>query len=214
MSILDLLSNDPFPLILPFRLVQITGRYGGGKTALAVHWARRLASESYVAYVCSNIPLALPVLAEYSERPRDLRYTCFIIDEAWQYLALDASANAVKNELAYLRKYGSFMLLPSVIPLTKHISSFPNISFIFSFSRIFGLHWWVYYWQVGTGKRAVTGYWWWLTPSSVWGIYDSSYIPTDLWWVYDVSQWRGSTLEDWAKAKGVDYETVKIPGSG
>jgi len=209
-SVLDLISNDPFQLVLPFRVVQISGRYGGGKTALAVHWSRRLSQEGYIAYVCANIPLALPVVAEYVERPRNLSYTCYIVDESWQYLALDASAAAIKKELAYLRKYGNYMLLPSVIPLTKHISSFPSVSFVFSFSRLFNLHWWVYYWQVGTGRRSINGYWWWMNPNSVWGLYDSSYIPVDKWWVYDITEWRGTGLQDWCKVKGVDYERVAL----
>jgi len=213
-SILDLISSDPFPLVLPFRIAQITGRYGGGKTALAVHWARRMAREGYVAYICANIPLSLPVIAEYIDRPRDLRYTCYIVDEAWQYLALDASATAVKRELAYLRKYGNYMLLPSVVPLTKHISSFPEVSFVFSFSRIIGLHWWVYFWRVGSGSRAINGYWWWLTPAAVWGIYDSSYIPTDKWWLYDITEWRGYDLETWVLKSGLDYEEIAVQSCG
>jgi len=214
MNILDLISSDPFPLVLPFRIAQVTGRYGGGKTALAVHWARRMAREGHIAYVCANIPLALPIVAEYSERPRDLRYTCYILDEAWQYLALDASAATVKKELAYLRKYGNYMLLPSVVQLTKHISSFPEITFVFSFSRILGLHWWIYYWRVGSSKRMLDGYWWWMNPHSTWGLYDSSYIPVDKWWLYDITEWRLCDLKEWALKRSLDYEAIAVQGCG
>jgi hypothetical protein len=214
MSVLDLISNDPYPLVLPFRLIQITGRYGGGKTALGVHWCRRLAADGHIAYVCANIPLALPVVAEYDDRPRDLRYVAYLVDEGWQYLGLDATPTAIKRELAYLRKFGNFILLPSVIPLTRHISGFPVVTFVFSFSRIVGLHWWVYWWSVGFGKLASTGYWWWLTPVTVWGIYDSSYIPTDRWWLYDVTGWRGYDLKTWASKNGLDYEAIAVQSCG
>jgi len=210
MSILDLVSNDPYPLVLPFRVAQITGRYGGGKTALAVHWARRLARDGHIAYVCANIPLALPVFAEFDDRPRELRYVAFIVDEGWQYLGLDATPRVIKAELAYLRKYGSFIFLPSVIPLTKHLSGFPVVNFVFSFSRVLGLHWWVYHWSVGTGRRAATGYWWWMDPTTTWGLYDSSYLPSSKWWLYDVTEWRGSTLDVWARSKNVNLSEIAV----
>jgi len=214
MSILDFLSNDPYSLVLPFRLIQITGRYGGGKTALAVHWARRLSSDGHIAYVCANIPLALPVVAEYTERPRELNYVAYIIDEGWQYLGLDATPKSIKTELAYLRKFGNFIFLPSVIPLTKHLIGFPVITFTFSLSRVVGVHWWIYYWSVGTGRRATAGYWWWMNPQTTWGQYDSAYLPSDHWWVYDITQWRGTSLEQWAKSKDVELAKVSLQSRG
>jgi len=200
MGLLDLIPDDPFPLVYTFRVLTLVGRYGSGKTALAVLYARRLIAQGYGAYVAANVPIDLPVLREYDSRPSELVHAVYIYDEAWQDLAADASVKAVKAHLAYLRKRGCYLLLASVLPLTRFLAGFPVLSFVFAMPVLWHVRFWQ--WQVGLGKLSQ---WGWCVESirPAYGLYDSSYQPDGRWWLYDPSPWRGYSTDEWAQRRQV-----------
>jgi hypothetical protein len=97
-----------------------------------------------------------------------------ILDESWIYLD---DRSSVTTYAAFVRKFNHYLLLPSVWP--------PHNRFTFlSCQRVFnaysvGIPVWVYRWQLGMRAVKEKGYFGILNPSSVFGMYDTEYVPVD-----------------------------------
>ena len=65
--------DDPVSLTSSFRVVWIRGRYGGGKTSLAVWLTMELLKRRYARHVVSNIELTHPSL-EFVMRQLDIAH--------------------------------------------------------------------------------------------------------------------------------------------
>jgi len=141
--------DDPLNLLTAFRVVWIRGRYGGGKTSLAVWLTLELLKRRHARHVVSNIQLTherleltrttnekkfLRELIELYERASDVDdvtsleselVDCVIlIDESWRLLAEDMPSATRKTLTAYLRKLNQFLVLPSVMSVHKSLTNF------------------------------------------------------------------------------------------
>lgn len=189
-SIFDyLISSDHLDVILTTRVVVYSGRYGSGKTALAVYDALRLVHLG-VKYIYTNLNLcnnSFTIVREDREFDASaLTDAVILLDEAWLYLALDVSAKELKRFLAFLRKQNLFLLLPSVLPLQRYlVRSAVRVQRFYSFSWV-GLPAWLYRWELGQGRDTVRGYWWWWRYQQVFGEYDTSQRKFDVLRLYEV----------------------------
>ncbi len=164
-----------------FRVVWLSGRYGGGKTSLALHLADRLVAAGDVQFVACNFPLRVGrVVAEYESFQDMVDNTsdvCIIYDEGWQDLGVGASPKAIRQYLAYLRKRSSILLIPSVLPLSRSVAAVRVVRKLNAL--IFGLPLWWYEFSVDCGiKKPETGNYFWWRPQRVWGWYDNRSLPT------------------------------------
>lgn len=176
-----------------YRLMFITGRFGGGKTSLAIAIAQWLIGRNYARYVASNIPLnfgslvrtvSLNELREVDSNGPIQRDTVILLDEAWQHLS-PRKSHLVEDWLAFMRKGNNFLLLPSVLKLANEVC-------ICRCERIFngpplGVPLWLYKWTVGESryKPDVKGHFWWWNPQRVFNLYDHKGIPREEYYIYD-----------------------------
>lgn len=173
-----------------FRVVWVAGRYGGGKTSLAVNIGVSLLASQAVQSVACNFHLHPPfrLVREY-EHFEDLIEAetgcCMIFDEAWSELGLGTTPQKIKTYLAYLRKRQSVLLLPSVIPLVRQVRVVQVSRVLNGFA--FGLPLWLYRVTTETGERKPERFYhWWWYPQTVWALYDSKEYPSLDWRVYRV----------------------------
>lgn len=159
-----------------FRLCWLRGRFGGGKTALAVIMLARLLAEGRVSSVVSNIPLS------FSSVPvSPLRDAGILLDESWIYLE---SRRDVVDYAGFVRKFNHYLLLPSVFPIHNRLSFF-YCQRIFNGYTI-GLPFWAYEWGIRDKVVKEKGVFLLWRPSAVFGHYPTEYVAGDDGGISDV----------------------------
>lgn len=149
-----------------FRITVIEGRWGGGKTLLAVAIAQYWHKRGYGIW--SNIPVQNAV----EERPSS--DVVLVLDEAWsEFMAL--SNSTMQEWFAWLRKKNQIVLLPSVLPLNSRFFQF-RVWRVFN-GHALGIPLFIYQWSLPArdkrGKLKLdSGYFGLFNPRSVWSMYD------------------------------------------
>lgn len=194
-----------------YRMLWLSGRFGGGKTSLAIMIAIALCSKGYARYIASNVPLFVgrEVRRVDLKRLRELgpdgkpvvQHTVIILDEAWQHLG-ERKGHAADDWLAYMRKANCYLLMPSVLPLAKVVQQLVCARFFNGL--VFGIPLWLYWWRLGKGKGVDgdKGRFWWWHPQQVFGYYDHSGVPLEDYIIYDT--WESDTTDTNANGQGVD----------
>jgi hypothetical protein len=184
---------EPLRYITQFRTVWLAGRYGGGKTALAVELATQLVEEKFADKIVSNLPLNVGGRLTVIKKGdiADIKDAVLLLDEGWQELEIGSSQKAVKEWLAYLRKQNHYVLLPSVLSLAKEVSRY-TIERRYNLLQL-GLPYWVYQWRLITGtytkKDTQHGWIYWGSPTNIFGAYDTEYRPDgQRWFLYEFNQ--------------------------
>lgn len=171
-----------------FRTCWISGRYGGGKTALAIWLSLELVKQGYADKIVTNTELtfASPVDTVRSDQVHEIENCAVILDEAWLLLPQGASNKHTQEWLAYLRKNNQHILLPSVLPLAKQVSSF-MVERWFNGLQL-GVPFWGYTYQLRSAsigkRRDEVASFWWFRPSKVFSLYDHKARPGDKYYVY------------------------------
>lgn len=184
--------DTPIRYLTLFRTLWISGRYGGGKTALSVWLALELVKQGYASSIVTNTELlfASPVDVLRADQIHDMQDCAVILDEAWLLLPMGASSGKVQEWLAYLRKNNQHVILPSVLPLARQVSNFV-IERSFNGMGI-GLPFWLYTYQLRSasiGKsKPDTGRFMWYKPSRSFGLYDHRARPGDKYYVYSFTE--------------------------
>lgn len=164
-------AAEIFWLATTYRVVNIRGRYGSGKTLLTVAMAIELWRRDLVDKIYANFPMA----------GRELEYVVadksfvMIIDEA--HIILDArefSKNASKKWLRDLRKRNCVLFTPSMTDVDKR---FRRVMVQRSF--MLGNLMWVYRWQVDDGMGIHGGWFALVLPGKYFGAFDTQYSPID-----------------------------------
>lgn len=180
-----------------YRMISFVGRFGGGKTSLAIAVAQWLCGKNYARYVASNIPLNFGThiktvdvdelrRIDYSlEKPAPVhRDTAILMDESWMYLGKGASRKDVSDWLAFMRKGNNFLLMPSVLPLVSDVTTL-KVERYFN-GMVLGMPAWLYRWTLGNPKQGGDkGHYIWWNPQRVFDLYDSSGIPGEDFLIYD-----------------------------
>lgn len=157
-------------LLAAYRVVWLSGRFGGGKTALAVWLSAWLVANKYAAHIVSN----LPVEGRTDPCPVPLKDSAILLDEAWMYVD---TWNDVKSYAAFLRKMNLFLLMPSVWPPHPRLRIL-EVHRVFN-GRVIGLPFWVYRWSLSMASIGEKGYFLLAWPERCFGFYDTEYIPKD-----------------------------------
>lgn len=176
-----------------YRMVWLSGRFGGGKTSLAVWIAQWLCQKNYARYIASNIKLLVGKEVAVVSAPELRRVTCegpvyrdtvILMDESWTTLGKGAGRKQVVDWLAYMRKGNNFLVMPSVLPLVSEVGVL-RVERVFN-GMGFGLPLWLYRWYLGDHhKGGDRGWYVFMQPASVFGLYDTSAIPSEDYTIYD-----------------------------
>lgn len=165
-----LMADAFLRMVANYRVVWLSGRFGGGKTSLAVWLAAWLVKNGYARRLVSNIP----IVGRADPPPVPINDSAVLLDESWMYVD---SWDDVKAYAAFLRKANLYLLLPSVWAPHQRLR-------ILECHRVFngvvvGLPFWVYRWSLGMGSISEKGYFMLWRPEKCFGLYDTEYIPKD-----------------------------------
>lgn len=158
-------------LATTYRVLNMTGHYGSGKTLLAVALAYQLWKEDYVGKIYANFPMAGREL-EYIEGDENF---VMIIDET--HIVLDGrsfSKNATEKWLKDLRKRNSILFAPSIVGVDVRFRSV-----MVQRSMMVGNLVWIYRWQIDDGIGVHGGWFALVNPSYYFGAYETKYSPVD-----------------------------------
>jgi hypothetical protein len=169
-------ANEFIYHLMSYRVLNIRGGYGKGKTLLAVAVSYYLYQNGYVDKIYANFPLAGKV--EKVDEANPETYKNFVMDLDEAHVILDArqfSKNASQTWLKDLRKRNAVLILPAVLSVDNRFRTI-------SCQRMLQLgNWiWVYRWMLEDGiGDAITGTFGLQNPSMLFGAYDTEYIPSD-----------------------------------
>lgn len=166
----------------------LCGRPGGGKSALSVEIALRLIEGAFARSIVSNMALALPgwtcVITD-SVGARDVADSVIILDEGWQELSTGVHGGLIRAWLAVLRKKNQYILLPSVMPITRDAAVF-KVERVIN-GLVLGVPAWVYRFSLAGSYRDRGHFIWW-HPSKVFSMYDHMAVPDGKFYIYTVEQ--------------------------
>jgi len=171
-----------------FRHLWLAGRFGGGKTSLAVSLAFQLVQGGYARRIATNTPLRIEAKSVTVVDKSELGHLtdCVVLlDEAWLELGHGAAPAKVKEWFAYMRKNNQYLLMPSVLPLVRQASIF-RVDRQFN-GLVFGAPVWLYRWSLNTGDRKSNDsgrYLWWF-PQRIFGSYDHEARPGQDYYIYN-----------------------------
>ena len=155
-------------MFLAYRTLWLDGKFGGGKTLLAVLFSAKLLAENHVNRCLSNVPLA------FSEKPEYGINCSMILDEAWDALT---SRSAVVTYAAYTRKLNQFLIAPSVWDINPRLSRF--LCYRVWNGYAVGVPVWVYEWRLVRRYQKDKGKFYVWQPENVFGTFPTKFIPPD-----------------------------------
>lgn len=179
--------NEFVRMVRMMRFCWVCGRYGGGKTTLALKLADRLIRGKCVSKIAVNMPLDIdvPYTLTWDERElMELRDTVLLLDEAGQFLD-DGNRKVLKQWFSYLRKRNQIVLMPSVMPVVRYATSF-RAQRLFNGMQM-GVPVWIYRWTMKLFDSSDKGLFMWWNPSEIFGVFDTDYEPNGSWYIYDFS---------------------------
>lgn len=173
-----------YAYVKTFRTIWLAGRFGGGKTSLAVALALSLVRDGSCKFIASNVALTVGELVRKADAQeiRDVRDCAILLDEAWSVLGTGFDKNA-RDWLAYLRKRNQYLLMPSVLPLARCVRTL-TVERRFN-GLIFGLPVWAYRWRLSSGTGDEKGTYLWWRPKRIFGAFDTLGEPGDEWGIYE-----------------------------
>ena len=161
-------------MFLAYRVAWIMGRYGAGKTSLAVLMSARLLAEKRVKRIVSNIPIDFAEIIPPGQSLVPLFDSGILLDEAWIHVE---SRQAVFDYAAFIRKFNHFLLLPSVFPIHPRLSYF-FVQRVYNAYTI-GFPFWFYKWNISNKGIKEHGYFAISNPTAIFGHYPSDFVPGD-----------------------------------
>lgn len=157
--------------LLNYRAVWIRGRYGGGKTSLAMFIALEIGRRGSVSKLLANIDTALreypPVIP--------VKDAVIVMDEAVFYLE---TWRDVKAYAAFLRKNNLFMLMPSVYAVHKRLR--PLECYRVFNAMVVGLPFWLYRYKIESpDSKPDYGYFALVRPLRIFKYFNTASNPVD-----------------------------------
>lgn len=173
---MSLVSADIFmETFLNYRKIWIDGRYGGGKTALAVMMSYWMLEKGFADYLVSNIPVAFASNPwEIFPDDDDRLNTVVLLDEGGLFLR---TSSDVDDYLAFLRKSNVYLIVPSVKAPSMDLREF-SVWRNFNAKRV-GFNVWIYNYILKTGNGKDKDKFYWRDPPEIYGLYDTDARPVD-----------------------------------
>lgn len=164
-------ASDFLYAVRTYRIVNITGKTGGHKTALAFRVAYDLLTSGFSRYCISNVRNIWRDLAE-DIQPNGCRMdTVIILDEGGLFL----DGPQAKAFQTALRKLNCVVLIPSVAEPSSRLKSLT----VWCESQFFwaGIPLLYYKWRIrNAGTRSESSFFWW-KPKEIYGCYDTEHYP-------------------------------------
>ena len=148
-----------------YRLIWISGRFGGHKTALAFKIAERYLEKGYKLATNSRCVWADEIENINLDEGNQL-HAVVVLDEGGLYFK---SSRQIEQIAAYAAKMDVVYIIPSFFPPTK-TAQVINIQPIVSLKAT-GLPIIVYKWRVDIGSFKEKGWFLWIYPQEIYGIY-------------------------------------------
>jgi hypothetical protein len=148
-----------------YRLIWISGRFGGHKTALAFEIAKRYLDKGYSLATNSSCIWA-DDLDQITLGDNNKLHAVCILDEGGLYFK---SGRQVEQIAAYAAKMDVIYIIPSFWPPTK-AAQVVNIQPIISLKAT-GLPIIIYKWRVSIGGFKENGWFFWWNPAEIYGVY-------------------------------------------
>lgn len=201
-------------MLKQYRFLWAKGRFGGGKTTLALKLADMLIGSKFCRYTVVNFPLLVDAPFTVTTDTKEIQAVkdaVLILDEAGQFLDAGSSAKHLKEWFSYLRKNNQVVILASVLPVARFATQF-TVQRLFNGLQM-GVPFWAYRWRLGVSDTKDDGRFLWWNPQQVWGLYDTDHKPDDRWYIYD---WQDAdTSGDGAEVElGIEgqYSSDSDPG--
>lgn len=176
-----------------YRLIWISGRFGGHKTALAFQIAKRYLEKGYRLATNSRCVWSDPLENITLDHNNKLHAVC-ILDEGGLYFK---SGRQVEQIAAYAAKMDVIYIIPSFWPPTR-AAQVVNIQPIISLKAT-GLPIIIYKWKVSIGGFKENGWFFWWNPSEIYGIYSRQDPGED---PEEIIQWLVKRSEQFRKSYG------------
>lgn len=165
-----MMSAEWWWMIRNYRVAAMAGRFGSGKTLLAMAAAVELWRQALVTHVYSNLTMK----GDWQEElPSVIRDAVIVFDEAW--IELDSRSWSRKRSmewLAYLRKRNIYLLLASVTDLDVRFRRL-TVYRSMVMPKI-----WRYTWMVNDGMKPVKGSFLIQNPSDYFQVFDTLEEPS------------------------------------
>lgn len=153
-----------------FRVCWLGGRFGGGKTALAVRLAYEFIHRGWAEHMICNFPC---VLATDLARLPELRDTVIVLDEAGVWM----DTGYFNEVVAFLRKRNLTVIMPSVLPPPTRAQAL-SVQRFFNGHTI-GFNVWGYSMLLQHMRVKERYNLWWFNPREVYGLWDTAHVATD-----------------------------------
>lgn len=148
-----------------YRLIWISGRFGGHKTALAFQIAKRYLEKGYKLATNSRSVWADP-FDTIQLNDKNQLHSVVILDEGGLYFK---TGRQVEQIAAYAAKMDVVYIIPSFWPPTK-AAQIINIQPVVSL-KASGIPAIIYKWRVDIGSFKDKGFFIWLNPQEIYGTY-------------------------------------------
>lgn len=161
-----LINAEPILGVLDmYRLIWISGRFGGHKTALAFQIAKRYLDRGYKLATNTRTIWADDLDKIQLNKNNQLKTVC-ILDEGGLYFK---AGRQVEQIAAYAAKMDVIYIIPSFWPPTR-AAQIINIQPIVSLKAT-GLPVIIYKWRVDIGSFKEKGWFAWWNPKEIYGVY-------------------------------------------
>jgi len=196
-------ASEFLNMLSAFRIVWLSGRFGGGKTSLAVILGAWLLANGKVDTVVSNFETSISTPPAFP-----LYNSAILLDESWIYLD---DRSSVTTYAAFVRKFNHYLILPSVWPPHNRFT-FLSVQRVFN-AYVVGVPAWVYRWQLGMRSVKEKGYFAVFNPSAIFGHYDTEFVPVDDGGVSDAIKKTGES-RGFVKRSKMAVVNYDDPGAG
>ena len=167
-------ADDFLYLLRVYRIVNITGKTGGFKTALAFRLSWDILETKFCRYLVSNVRnIWRSTAEEVIPDDHNRLNTVIVLDEGGLFLDDPTHAKAFQTAL---RKTNSVVFIPSVASPSNRLKAVTVwLSFQFYWC---GLPLLVYQWVLRNAGTRDQGFFLWWGPEEIFGIYDTAHYPT------------------------------------
>jgi hypothetical protein len=154
------------PIVQSYRLVWIAGKFSGGKTSFSYYLAKQFLERENYRLVSNTKCIWNDELDQVQLCEDDMLHAVVVLDEGGQWFK---SSKEIERVAAYAAKMDCIYIIPSFWPPNR-AAQVVTIQPLFSFQSA-GIPAIAYSWSVSLGAFKEKGWFVWLYPQELYGIY-------------------------------------------